>query len=254
MNAFASLEGKVALVTGAAQGLGEHVARRLAERGAAVVVTDRNADLGLGVVEDIHRAGGKASFVALDVADEAQWHAAIESVTTQFGKAHILVNNAALMEFAPLDELDVALFDRVMSVNVRGVFLGCKLVLPLMKAAGQGSIINVASNGAFVAPFPGMGAYATSKGAIRMFTKAVAVDYVRHGIRANTVHPGIMTTPRAHAVLNDPAQRDGAIGRTPMGRPADPAEVANVIAFLASDEASYMTGADVSVDGGFVAC
>lgn len=246
-----SLAGKIAIVTGGAQGLGEHSARKLAEHGATVVITDVQKASGTKLAKEL---GGSSTFVEHDVSDETAWRVVLDLVSDRFGKVDILVNNAGLMEFAPLGDMELALFDRVIAVNVRGNFLGCKLILPLMRAAGGGAIVNVSSISGMIANMPGGGAYATSKGAIRMLTKAAAIDYAPFNIRVNSVHPGAMRTPRSASVLDDPEQHDAAIGRVPMGRAAEAAEVAKVVAFLASDEASYMTGAEVVADGGYLAC
>jgi len=248
------LQGKVALITGAGQGLGEHIARILAERGASVILTDIAADTGESVAADLRNSGSEAIFVRHDVADEGDWAGVMDTCSDRFGKIDILVNNAGVIEFATLPEMETEVFDRVMRINVRGPFLGCKLVLPLMKAAGGGAIVNISSMAGNIANMPGASAYSTSKGAVRLLTKAVAIDYVDFGIRVNSVHPGSIATTFAKPFLDDPEMRPLVLGRTPMGRPAEPVEIARAVAFLASDEASYMTGSELVIDGGWTAC
>ncbi|BAV63062.1 SDR family NAD(P)-dependent oxidoreductase [Sphingobium cloacae] len=248
------LAGKVAVITGAAQGLGAACSKVLAEAGAQVIATDVNEDLGKRLTAEVSRSGYYAKYCRHDVSNEDEWTILLKDIDASFGKVDILVNNAAIMEFEPLETMESAFFDRVISINLRGTFLGCKMILPLMKRAGGGSIINISSNAGVVANMEGQAAYAASKGGIRLLTKAVAHDYVRFNIRANSVHPGTMSTPRAAAVLEDPSLRSWAIGRTLMARPGEPSEVANVVAFLASDYSSYMTGSEVMVDGGYLAC
>jgi NAD(P)-dependent dehydrogenase (short-subunit alcohol dehydrogenase family) len=254
MNLTSSFDGKVAIVTGAGQGLGEQIARLLAARGAAVLLTDINSEPGERVAAEVRAAGGRAVFATHDVSSEEHWRAVIALCVERFGGLHILVNNAGLVELGSLEELAVEVFDRVMRVNVRGPFLGCKLVQPAMHAAGGGSIINISSLSGLIANIPGAGAYSASKGAVRLLTKAAAVDYQRFGIRVNSVHPGTIATPITIPYLTNPEFRPIVLGRTPMARPAEPIEIARAVAFLASDEASYMTGSELVVDGGWSAC
>jgi len=254
MSPFASLAGKFALITGGAQGLGEQIARRFVERGAQIIITDVKVSGGEALAASMRKEGHAVHFMTHDVSDEAAWHRVLQNAASLTDHIHVLVNNAAVMEFAPLHEMDSAFFDRVVGINLRGTFLGCRHILPFMQAAGSGSIINVSSNAGMVAATPGCGAYAASKGGVRLLTKAAARDYAQFNIRVNSVHPGLMDTPPAAEVLANPDTRLWAIGRTPMARPGQPMEVANMIAFLASDEASYVTGAEIAVDGGYLAC
>uniref|UniRef100_B0T981 D-xylose 1-dehydrogenase n=1 Tax=Caulobacter sp. (strain K31) TaxID=366602 RepID=B0T981_CAUSK len=247
-----SLKGKVAIITGAAQGLGEAIAREFVARGAAVIITDVQREEGEAVAADILAQGGKALFIAHDVGDAEAWDVVVAKALDTFGKVDVLVNNAGLIQFAPLEEMPIEMFDRVTRVNVRGPWLGCKAILPALKAAGGGAIINMSSMNGMIAQNPGLSAYATSKGAVRMLTKAVAQDYVQYGVRVNSVHPGTIASTFVAPFLEDPNWRDKLVGRTPMARAGEPSEVAKVVAFLASDDASYMTGSEVAVDGGFV--
>lgn len=253
MSTATDLSGKTAIVTGAGQGLGEAVARVLASRGASVVLTDVNGETGEAVAADIRSSGQKATFIKHDVSNENDWKTVVDAALSEFGKLDILVNNAGLIAFHPFAEMDVELFDRVIRVNVRGTFLGCKSVFPAMKANGSGAIVNVSSMSAMISNMPGSAAYSTSKGAVRSMTKAASVDYVRHNIRVNSVHPGVISTPFLKPYLDDPKVRVEAMGRTPMDRPAEPEEIARAVAFLVSDDASYMTGSELVVDGGFLA-
>jgi NAD(P)-dependent dehydrogenase (short-subunit alcohol dehydrogenase family) len=248
------LTGKIALVTGAAQGLGEHCARRLAELGCTAICTDVNESGAALVADDIKKKGGDAIAFALDVGDEVIWERVLGQIMERFGKVHILVNNAGKLEFEVIQNMGLEMFDRMMRVNVRGTFLGCKLILPAMQAAGGGSIVNISSNSAMVSDMPGCSGYSASKGATRSMTKGVALDYVQFNIRCNSVHPGLMATPQAAPYLADPELFKMVLGRTPMKRPANPTEVANIVAFLASDLASFMTGSEIVADGGFLAC
>jgi NAD(P)-dependent dehydrogenase (short-subunit alcohol dehydrogenase family) len=246
--------GKVAIVTGGAQGIGEHVSRLLCALGATVLITDVKAEIGEGVAADLRSSGYDARFVSHDVAREDSWNALVTSCMESHGKVDVLVNNAGLIYFVPMEEMPNELFDRIMSVNVRGTYLGCKLVLPGMRATGAGSIVNVSSIAGLIAVNVGSAAYSASKGAVRALTKAVAIDYVQYGIRVNAVLPGSTDTPTTHPFLESPELRHLALGRTPMGRPAQPVEIARAVAFLASDDASFMTGSELVVDGGWTAC
>ena len=249
-----SLIGKAAIVTGAGRGLGENIARLLAARGASVLLADINTETGEVVASNILAEGGRALFFEHDVSKEDHWRAIIDLCVNRFGSLDILVNNAGVVEFGPLESMAIDVFDRAMSVNVRGSFLGCKLVQSAMNSAGGGSIINISSVAGLFANMPGAGAYSTSKGAVRLLTKAAARGYAAYNIRVNSVHPGTIITPLTASALANPGTLPNVLGRTPIGRPADPMEVARVVAFLASDEASYMTGSEVVVDGGWSAC
>lgn len=248
------LGGKVALVTGAAQGIGEHCARRLAELGAFVICTDIN-EQGVSVIaESIRQSGGQAASFRHDVGDERDWIDIVARALESQGKIDVLVNNAGLLEFEVIQDMDLDTFDRIMRVNVRGTFLGCKFILPAMQAAGGGAIVNISSNSGMVSDMPGCAAYSASKGATRAMTKGVAMDYVGFNIRVNSVHPGLIATPPALPYLADPDLHKVVLGRTPMQRPGQPSEVANLVAFLASAQSSFMTGSEVVIDGGFTAC
>jgi NAD(P)-dependent dehydrogenase (short-subunit alcohol dehydrogenase family) len=249
-----SLTGKAAIVTGAGRGLGESIARLLASRGASVLLADINTEAGEAVASNIVAESGRALFSQHDVSKEDHWRAVVDLCVERFGRLDILVNNAGVVEFGPLESMTIEVFDRAMCVNVRGAFLGCKLVQPAMGAAGGGSIINISSVAGMFANMRGAGAYSTSKGAVRLLTKAAALDYSAYNIRVNSVHPGAILTPLTATALTNPDRRPIVLSRTPMGRPAEPIEIARVVAFLASDEASYMTGSEVVVDGGWSAC
>lgn len=243
------LAGSIAIVTGGAQGIGEYSARALAEHGAFVIITDVREEQGNALADQLGKA---ACFIKHDVSDESAWRFVLDQAEQRFGRVDILVNNAGLMEYAPLGDMELAMFDRVMAVNVRGAFLGCKMVLPLMRTAG-GSIINVSSISGLVANLSGSGAYSTSKGAIKLLTKAAAIDYAAFNIRVNSIHPGVTESPSAMQAMEDPALLKSVVEKIPMRRTCHPREVANVVAFLASDAASYMTGSEVVVDGGCIA-
>ena len=249
-----TLAGKIAIVTGAAQGLGEAQARWLAERGASVVVTDLNESAGQAVAKSLESTFGDAIFVRHDVTSEDDWQNVVRSAVQRFGKVDVLVNNAGIVDIALISEMSLDRFSHALDVNVTSVFLGCKVVLPAMRIAGSGSIVNISSVQGMITSVPGFGSYSASKGAVRLLTKAVAGEYVQYKIRANSVHPGGIATPLTQSYLDDPDTRWMIVGRTPMGRAGRPEEVAAVVGFLASDESSYMTGSEVVVDGGWLAC
>jgi NAD(P)-dependent dehydrogenase (short-subunit alcohol dehydrogenase family) len=247
------LEAKVALITGAASGMGASMARIFATEGAKVVVADMLEDDGRRVVADITRANGAAMFRRLDVSNEAEWKATIDATLAEYGKLDILVNDAGLSGSAEQDLFDTAAWDRLMSVNARGVFLGMKFAIPIMKAAGGGSIVNISSISGITGQHGVHVAYNASKGAVRTLTKAAAVQHGADNIRVNSVHPGLMPPMRSSGRTADPEVRAKMLRQVPMGRAGRPEEVASAVLFLASDEASYITGAELYVDGGYLA-
>jgi len=247
------VEGKVALVTGGAMGMGRTHSELLAAEGAQVFVCDIDEDMGNEVVSAITARGGKAGFIRLDVTSEAEWSAAVEAVRGQAGRLDVLVNNAGILVLKPLHETSTEEWDRVFAVNVRGVFFGIRACVPLMKETGGGSIINISSIYGLVGA-AGAGAYIASKGAVRLMTKSCAVDLADAGIRVNSVHPGVIDTPMTKDLLHaDEATRKAILGPTLLGRPSRPEEVSQAVLFLASDESSFMHGSEVVVDGGYTA-
>ncbi len=247
------LEGKVALITGAASGMGASMARIFAGEGARVVVADMLEEEGKRVVADIIKANGAAIFRRLDVSSEAEWKAAVEATLAAYGKLDILVNDAGLSGSAVEDLFDTAAWDLLMAVNARGAFLGMKFAIPIMKAAGGGSIVNISSISGITGQQQIHVAYNASKGAVRTLSKAAAVQHGADNIRVNSVHPGLMPPMRSSKRTADPQVRAKMLRQVPMGRAGRPEEVANAVLFLASDEASYITGAELYVDGGYLA-
>ena len=238
------LEGKVAIVTGAARGQGEAEARLFAEHGARVVLTDILTEQGQAVAEDI---GESARFVTHDVASEADWARVVETAVNTFGAVHILVNNAAISRPSKLESTDLATYQQIVGINQTGVFLGMRAVLEPMKRAGGGSIINVGS----VAALQGTStlfAYTASKWAVRGMSKSAALELARYNIRVNAIHPGVIDTPINHD--NPEKMNQVLVQSTPMRRMGQPAEIAEVVLFVASDRAGFATGADFTIDGG----
>jgi cyclopentanol dehydrogenase len=247
-----SMVGKVALVTGGAKGMGVAQSRLLAARGNAVIIADVDP-VGEETAAEIRAKGSDASFVHLDVSSENDWAGAVAVAMKSHGKVDVLVNNAGIVMRKPLNESTVEDFDFVFNVNIKGVFLGCKHILPAMKAAGGGSIINIASASGLKALMPELTLYSASKGAVRMFSIAAALEYAAHNIRVNSVYPGLIETARNSKAVNDPATRTVMLGNTMFYRPGACDEVAEAVAFLASAASSYMTGAELAVDGGWTA-
>ncbi len=246
------LKDKVALVTGGASGMGEATARVFAREGARVMIADVLEHEGAKVAASIVASGGIARFVRLDVADETQWQNAMRKTIDEYDRLDILVNNAGISGAVP-DLMDVAYFDRLTAVNTRGTFLGMKYAVPELRRAGGGSIVNLSSISGFVGqPFVHMG-YNGAKGAIRMMTKSAAVQFGKDRIRVNSVHPGLMPPMRTSVTAADPALREKLLKTIPLGRAGEADEAAHAILFLASDEASYITGTELVVDGGYLA-
>jgi NAD(P)-dependent dehydrogenase (short-subunit alcohol dehydrogenase family) len=247
------LENKVALITGGASGMGASMARIFAGEGAKVVVADMLETEGKQVVGEITRANGAAVFQRLDVTSEAGWQQAIAATLAAFAKLDILVNDAGISGSAVDDLFDSAAWERIMAVNSTGTFLGMKYAIPELKKAGGGAIVNLSSISGGTGQRGIHVAYNASKGAVRTLTKAAAVQHGRDNIRVNSVHPGLMPPMRTSGRTADPAVRAKMLEGVPLRRAGRVEEVANAVLFLASDEASYITGAELYVDGGFLA-
>ena len=247
------LAGKVALVSGGASGMGQSEATILAREGAKVTVGDILEAEGRQVAEKIVKDGGQGLFVKLDVTSEADWREAIAATVRSFGKLDILVNNAGISGTFDPDMLSTAAWDALMAVNAKGVFLGMKYAIPALTQAGGGAIVNISSISGFVGQDKVHMAYNASKGAVRIMTKTAAVQYASDGIRVNSVHPGFMPPMRTSKASADPAWRAKVLEAVPMKRAGRVEEVAHAVLFLASDEASYITGTELVVDGGYLA-
>jgi NAD(P)-dependent dehydrogenase (short-subunit alcohol dehydrogenase family) len=259
------LDGKVALISGAARGIGAAIAEALAQSGAAVMITDVLEKEGRETAARISKAGGKAAFQKHDVTQEAQWEAAVAATVKQFGKLDVLVNNAGIETAALLTQCTVEDFRRVMDVNVTGVFLGVKHAVRAMSAAGKGgAIVNMSSVAGLIGTTAHI-AYHSSKGAVRLMTKAAAIECAQlgTGIRVNSVHPAIVATDMGTKFIQDfvdlKLAPDYAAAETafkaahPLGRFGEPADVANAVIYLASDAAKWVTGTELVLDGGYTA-
>jgi len=247
------LAGKVALITGASAGIGEAIANAFAAEGAAVVITGRRKDQLERVAANIERANGKATPVAGSVTDETHVRAAVDQCVRTFGTLNILVNNAAIGAFGRvLHEIDDATWHELLDVNLTGVFRMTRAAVPVMLKAGGGAIINISSVGGLIG-FWGSAGYGTTKGGLELFTRCVAMDYAAHGIRCNSVCPGLIDTPMAAPLLNDPEMKAQALAAYPINRVGTPEEVAKMVVYLASDDASWVTGSSFTIDGGLTA-
>ena len=246
------LEGRVALVTGAASGIGEATARRLAAEGAVVAVTDVQDEAGEQTAAAIRADGGDALYVHLDVADEASWRSALEHVLAERGRLDVLVNNAGMGDLATIEETAVADWERTIAIDQTGVFLGMKTCAEPLKASGHGSVVNISSIFGTSGGFGTSPAYHAAKGAVRTLTKNVALHWASEGVRVNSIHPGFIRTPILDQARGTEVW-EAMTASTPMGRLGEPEEIAAAVAYLASDDASFVTGAELYVDGGYIA-
>ena len=246
------VDGKVALVSGAARGIGAATAKLLAQEGAAVVLGDVLEKEGQETAAPIVAAGGRATFIPLDVARPENWQQVIAATVAAYGKLNILVNNAGISSRATVAETDVATWDRVLEINGKGVFLGIKSAIPELRKAGGGSIINISSIYGIIGSETSA-AYHASKGAVRILTKAAAIQYAADNIRVNSVHPGFVDSPMTAASHALPEVHNLRISRTPLGRMGTPEDIAAGILYLASDESSFVTGSELVIDGGMTA-
>jgi len=252
MNKY-DIAGKIAMVTGARQGIGKGVALRLAQDGAKVIVTDINLEDCESVVKEIKNLGQEGFAIKLDVTDEQDIKRAIETVKEKYGRLDILVNNAGINIKHELDGMETSDIDKILAVNVRGAILCTKHATPIMKAQGYGKIINMASIASFEGYDIGFSIYTTTKGAILSLTRQQAIELGPYNINVNAVAPGVIVTPLTKGTLSDEKKKAARLSRTPLGRIGLPSDIANAVAFLASDESAYITGAAIVVDGGFLA-
>ena len=247
------LENKVALISGGARGMGAAEAKLFASEGAKVVIGDILEDEGRRTEAEINEAGGECVFVRLDVTSETSWQEAVATTVGRFGKLDILVNNAGIGAQGRVEDTTEAEWDLVMDVNAKGVFLGAKAAIPEMRRAGGGSIINISSQLGLVGMKESSPQYQASKGAVRLFTKAAAIQYASEGIRVNSVHPGPIVTPMTEARRSDAAVQQMMVSRIPLGRYGEAEDVAYGVLYLASDESSFVTGSELVIDGGWTA-
>lgn len=246
------LEGRVALVTGAASGIGKATARRLADEGAAVLLTDVNESLGATTTEELRAAGARVDFLRHDVTSEADWEAAVAKAVEEFGGLDIVVNNAGMGDLATIEETSLEDWQRTIAIDQTGVFLGMKTAAPHLKASGHGSVVNISSIFGTSGGFGTSPAYHAAKGAVRTLTKNVALHWATEGVRVNSIHPGFIDTPILDTARGTPFEQV-MLDLTPMGRLGRPEEIAAGVAYLVSDDASFVTGLELYIDGGYIA-
>ncbi len=246
------LEGKVALISGGSRGQGATEAELFVKEGAKVVIADILEPEGNAVAAQIREGGGDASFIRLDVTSEDDWRDAVEFTLNAYGRLDILINNAAIYKRTPIVQTDLDEWNQIMDINSTGVFLGTKRVVPAMQKSGGGSIINISSTAGLVGSERGS-AYGASKGSVRLFTKYTAIQHAEDGIRANSIHPGPIDTEMIADNISTPEGREQSEARVPLGRIGTVMDVAYGALFLASDESSFMTGAELVIDGGVTA-
>ena len=245
-----NVKGKVIMITGASGGLGSEMARLLSRNGAAVWLLDLDGDKGQALVDEIRSAGGSAWFRKADVTAEDDWRGAVSAAVETCGKLDVLVNNAGINIRKPVEEMNIDEWCTMMKVNTGSAFLGCKYAIPVMRKQGGGAIINTSSVCGLIGHKYTPEAYTASKGAVTMLTKAIASRYAKDGIRCNSIHPSTVDTPFVQILFQDPQRKAERLGEVPLGRLATAADVANAVLYLASEEAGFINGVALPVDGG----
>jgi len=245
------VNGKTILITGGAGGLGFTMTEVLLKNKANVVMLDVAADAGNKKLEDLKQAGyDTVSFMQIDVTKEEDWKRVVDASVEQYGRIDVLVNNAGINIRKPIEEMNISEWNTMMSVNTGSVFLGCKYVIPIMKKQDGGAIINTSSVCGLVGHKYTPEAYTASKGAVTLLTKAVASRYAQFGIRCNSIHPSTVDTPLVQTLFKDPARKAERLGEVPLGRLCSAQDVANAVLFLSGDEAAFINGLAMTVDGG----
>ena len=244
------LENKVAIISGGSRGMGAFEAALFVQEGAKVIIGDVRDEEGRDLAKHI---GSNSVYMHLDVTSERDWAAVVKEATDRYGKLDILVNNAGVSARGTIEETSVDDWDRVMGINAKGVFLGTRAAIPEMRKSGGGSIINISSQLGLVGMAESSPQYQSSKGAVRIFTKSAAIQYAPEGIRVNSVHPGPIVTPMTEARRSDSAVQQVMVSRIPLGRYGESEDVAYGVLYLASDEASFVTGSELVIDGGWTA-
>ena len=247
------LDGKRALITGGAQGIGFAIAETFCREGAAVYIADINAEIGSTAQSELAGGGGLASFIELDVCDDSDWNRVCSRITEKSGGIDILVNNAGINIRKVIEEMSSEELDRMYEVNIKGPFLGIKHVLPIMKKLGGGSIINMSSVCGLIGHKYTPEAYTTAKGALTTLTKAIASRYGEFNVRCNSINPSTANTAMVQQMLKDPVWKEQRLGEVPLGRMASLQDIAEAALYLASDEASFINGVALPVDGGVTA-
>ena len=245
-----NVKGKSIMITGAGGGLGSEMAHLLAENGAKVFILDLDAEKGQAAADDIIAKGGQAWFCRADVTSEEDWKTAVDFAVEQTGRLDVLVNNAGINIRKPVEEMSIDEWCTMMKVNTGSTFLGTKYAIPVMRAQGGGAIINTSSVCGLIGHKYTPEAYTASKGAVTLLTKAIASRYAKDGIRCNSIHPSTVYTPLVEKLFEDPQRKAERLGEVPLGRLASAADVANAVLYLASEEASFINGVALPVDGG----
>lgn len=245
-----NVKGKTIVITGGAGGLGSSMSKLLAANGAVICIFDLDTQKGEETVQEILSSGGKASFKKVDLVKENDWKAAMEEVLAETGRVDVLVNNAGINIRKPIEEMTIDEWNTMMSVNTGSSFLGCKYAIPIMRRQGGGAIINTSSVCGLIGHKYTPEAYTATKGAVTLLTKAIAARYAKDGIRCNSIHPSTVDTPLVKEMFRDPEKKKQRLEEVPLGRLATADDVANAVLYLASEEAKFINGIALPIDGG----